>query len=725
MPYQTLTLLVTAVLQLMVGGYVFSRNPRGPVHRAVLVETTLIALWCLFIASTWLVSSTEQLVVCGRWAHVASLLGTAGFLALCLVYPAGRRRVSPALMSVVWITGCIVSAAAVLTPDLLDHAVMQRGQLIAQYGSLRYAYFGYFTLCMVWGLTDLGLRMKRTHGVHRGQIEYLAAGLGLSGILAVPPNVILPWLGYHSFVWIGATCSLVWVAFIAHAIVRHRLMGIRVFVARWVTRLLAALIAGILFVAVLGILSSLVARAGHSLSAAAALVVAILFQPIQTVVWKGVSRYFYRPEYDYQKTLRDASRALAETLDLDTAMEYLLTTVSRTLQVEHAQVLIHDRLAGDFRTHTPRRPWAVPDGPAAAVLAEKGPLVTCLREMGESVVREELEQRPDAEALAAVIDEMARLGADVAVPLSSGSRLRGVLLVGPKISGDFFTAQDVDLLSTLGSEAATAVANAQLHQEALQADRLATLGGLAAGIAHEVKNPLVAVRTFAELLPERHADPEFREGFSELVLRELERVEQLIGQLLSYARPKPPRLERICVNDVIAETLDFLAYELSRQGVRVETRYAADLPVVQADPQQLRQVVLNIALNAVQVMAEGGVLRVTTRKAGGGLYPVWGGERVEIEIANTGPPIPEADRDRIFEPFYTTRGGGTGLGLPICKRIIAEHRGDIRVGTTREGWTAFVIWLPAESGEAALTAAATPNVSARADEAQRGVGVIG
>ncbi len=110
-----------------------------------------------------------------------------------------------------------------------------------------------------------------------------------------------------------------------------------------------------------------------------------------------------------------------------------------------------------------------------------------------------------------------------AVPMFAGTLLPAILLVGPKLSGDVFTSQDVDLLATLGSEAGAAVAYARLHQDAMQAERLATLGGLAAGIAHEVKNPLVAVRTFAELLPEQYADPEFREEFSTLVLGEVDR----------------------------------------------------------------------------------------------------------------------------------------------------------------------------------------------------------
>ncbi|NLC56274.1 MAG: hypothetical protein GX774_05500 [Armatimonadetes bacterium] len=725
----SLILLLTAILQLLVGSYVFRHNPRGPVHRAVFLETALIALWALFIGRTWLVSTKEEVILCGRLAHATSLFCCTGFVNLCLIYPEGRSTTPVHLRAALWLTGGLLALGSVLTPGLIRDAEVKDLQLTAVYGNLRYAYFGYLGMCILWGLTDVGLRFGRLRGMSRGQMEYLLVGLALTGLLNVPSNMVAPLLGMSDAVWMGPCFSLVFLGFITHAIIRHRLMGIQFFVAGWSVNLLAVVITTAAFFLVLHFLGYL----GHSVSGGAALAVALLFQPLRTLLHRAVAHYFYRPEYDYQTTVRDASRALAATLDLGSAVDHLLGIVSRTLQVEHALVLVSDPAAGSYRMCAWRTAWVGPEEISHETIGipSDSPLVTRLEATRDVIVREELEYSSEGDAVAELIAQMAHFRADVAVPLFSGNLLRAILLVGPKVSGDYFTVQDIDLLSTLGAEAAGAVANAQLHQDAIQAERLATLGGLAAGIAHEVKNPLVAVRTFAELLPEKYEDPEFREGFSVLVVREVDRIDRLIGQLLSYARPAPPRLEILNLNTVVEDTLRLLNYEFERHAIRVEMLLAPDLPPVRADVQQMQQVVLNIALNASQVMPDGGLLRVTTRGVGGraedrGVPYLLQAERMaEIELANTGPRIPEANLERIFEPFYTTRSEGTGLGLSICKQIVTGHHGQIHAAVTDDGLMAFIVGLPAAAPQAEATPSETlAGVSGRSLADRRNVGVV-
>ncbi|HEX2999375.1 MAG TPA: ATP-binding protein, partial [Armatimonadota bacterium] len=229
---------------------------------------------------------------------------------------------------------------------------------------------------------------------------------------------------------------------------------------------------------------------------------------------------------------------------------------------------------------------------------------------------------------------------------------------------------------------------------------------VAAGIAHEVKNPLVAVRTFAELLPEQYEDPEFRDGFSKLVLQEVDRIDGLIAQLLNYARPKPPKLEPVDLNKLIQETLQLVNYQFTRQQILIQNKLSTGLPLIMADVSQIRQVILNIILNATQVMPDGGSLRLTTRvpwatpKHDAASYLLPTAEMVEVEIANSGPQIPQDQREQLFEPFFSTRSNGTGLGLSICKRIITEHHGQIWVSTTEDGLTAFLLRLPTTTSQA-------------------------
>ena len=174
-----------------------------------------------------------------------------------------------------------------------------------------------------------------------------------------------------------------------------------------------------------------------------------------------------------------ASRTLSASLDLDRALGFLLSLVTETLQIEHARVLMRERAAAGFRLRASHQAVAAAEANAAEAifLDAAGALVRRLEWGGELLVREEVERWPSRENPRAISGEMAQLDAAVAVPLLSGSVLLGVLLVGPKLSGDEFTPQDIDLLSTLGAEAGAAMTNAQLHQDAMQAEKLATRAG--------------------------------------------------------------------------------------------------------------------------------------------------------------------------------------------------------------------------------------------------------
>lgn len=705
--YRTTSILfLTAGLHLLVGGFVFRRNPRGPVHRALLLETSFIALWAFSFGATWIVSSKDALLFCGRLAHVASLFACTGFVNLGLIFPLGRTRAPMPMRAAMWGIGIGISLSVLFTPWMVvDAEMLPDGRLNVVTGPIQYPYFAYVGACLLWAVVDLLLRTRGTRGRGRLQMGYLLLGLAFAGLLNVPSNIIAPLFGIYTMAALGPLFSLVFPVFVAHAIVRHRLMGIRVFVGRTVAYGLALLItAGVMWAGLAG-MSELMGpptQATRATGIFVALGIAVIFQPLRSWVQQVVAGYFYRPPYDYQSTVRDSSRALAGMLDLGRALGYLTDTVCQTLQVERCVVLIRDRIGPEYRIRAVKYAWTDPEQPVPedAGLAAGSPLVTWLENTDDLVVREELDQGLPQGKGDAIAGEMSYFGADVAVRLAFGPSLLGVLLVGGKISGDTFSSQDLDLLSTLGAEGAAAIANAQLHQDAVQTERLATLGGLAAGIAHEVKNPLVAVRTFAELLPDKYGDPEFREGFSRIVLREVERIDGLIGQLLNYARPTPPRLEPVDLTCVIQETLELVGHELSRHHIVLERRYDSDLPRVMADAAQLRQAVLNIALNATQMMPGGGVLRVSTRGSGVAAEPkrapylLRAEMMAEMEIANSGPPIPLEHRERIFEPFFSTRSGGTGLGLSICKGIVTEHKGQIRVSETEDGLTAFIIRLP-------------------------------
>jgi signal transduction histidine kinase len=224
----------------------------------------------------------------------------------------------------------------------------------------------------------------------------------------------------------------------------------------------------------------------------------------------------------------------------------------------------------------------------------------------------------------------------------------------------------------------------QLLTEVRKGEQMKAVATLAAGLAHEIKNPLASIKTFTEYLQTRHDDPEFRAKFQKIVGGEVERINLIVQQLLEFAKPVPPKLTPLEVPRLLDETLEFLGGELLERHVEVNRRYEAK-PRVLGDPQQLKQVFLNLFLNSLQAMNGHGRLDIQTTVDGAELT---------VAIADSGSGIAAKDLPHIFEPFYTTKTNGTGLGLAVVQGIIKEHGGRIAVESQPGQGTTMRLHLP-------------------------------
>jgi nitrogen-specific signal transduction histidine kinase len=241
----------------------------------------------------------------------------------------------------------------------------------------------------------------------------------------------------------------------------------------------------------------------------------------------------------------------------------------------------------------------------------------------------------------------------------------------------------------------------RLELQIRRSDRLASLGTLSAGMAHEIKNPLVSIKTFAQLLPERYHESDFRETFSGLIVHEIDRLDSLVNQLLRFARPAKPLLRPMHVHEVLEKTFRLVQHRLYRKEIKLTRTFEASLDTVRADSDQMEQVFLNFFLNAMDAMKRGGELTVGTEiRTGDSLVTHLLPEDEErhealcISIRDTGEGIKKEDIVRVFDPFFTTKDFGTGLGLSVVHGIIEEHGGRIEVESEVAKGTAFHIFLP-------------------------------
>jgi len=534
---------------------------------------------------------------------------------------------------------------------------------------------------------------KKSEGQRRNQIKYLLLGsiIGFLGGF----STFLPNFNIEIFPF-GFYLISIYVVVITYAIVKHRLMDINIVLKKGTTYTLLLLL---LFVpsSVLSLISQKIFFKNINYIFSTILIllllcVAYLFNKIKPRTEKAVEHLFFRDKYNYRETLSRFSKAMISILDIESLSKKIIETICQTMGVEKASLFLWDEEKGEYRLVESKNVSL-----STPTLPRDDSLARYLKKFGEIIVREELAKGTNIPELKNVVAEMSSLEAEVSIPFISKGQLIGMMNLSHKFNREIYSHEDIDLLSTLANQTAIAVENARLYEDLKRsksyirrADRLASLGTLTAGLAHEIRNPLVAIKTFTQLLPERMEDEEFRNQFLPIASNEVDRISLLINELLDFAKPSEPRLDPEDINDILDGMILLVSTESKKKQIQIIKKYANDLPLVSVDREQIKQVFLNILLNAIEATPENGQITIKTRsfsKPGGEPY-------AQIEITDTGKGIPEDYLEDIFNPFFTTKSKGSGLGLSISNQIVQEHRGYISVESQVNKGTSFFINLP-------------------------------
>ena len=399
--------------------------------------------------------------------------------------------------------------------------------------------------------------------------------------------------------------------------------------------------------------------------------------------------------------LNQAAKALGQELELDPLMRLLLDTLTEDIGYDGATVLMLDATG---RTLRPTY-FSDPDSELSQTLrnveisdANARDFMDVMREGRAEILRSD-DVGELTEGLRTWLTELA---ADevVALPLIGKSGMLGVLAVDNRRGGRPFGGDDQTLLEGVTHQAVIAISNARLisdlrksREQTRRADRLGTLGTLAAGLAHEINNPLVSIHTFLSLAPEKREndDPDFWVDFHALACREVDRIKRLVETMRSLGRDTSsiPR-EPLMASELVEEVTALVARELERARVDLVTECDADTPKLVAVRDHMHQLMMNLVLNALHATPPNGEIQLRIRRAEDGAS-------VRIEVTDTGPGIPDEELAQIFDPFFTTKepNEGTGLGLMICHRIVQSHRGSIQVQSEKGQGTTFTVILPA------------------------------
>lgn len=494
----------------------------------------------------------------------------------------------------------------------------------------------------------------------------------------------------------GHLAVMIYVFFLSQVILRDRLLDLNEFIGQMV-------ILGILAVLFAAISAMLVGFGNNPSSRLFNAIVGViilltLYEPLKERLESKTIEIFFRERRRFAQTLEDLRRRMQHGVIEPAKMsKIVLDTLYDARRATHAAIYLLEPMGNGFDLQAFRGPEPAPrvnavDIPALwhAVQQNRAPLLT-----------EQLSRAPDGgqdrTANRDLIDAMRSVSADLLLPFVSGETVLGFLALRDDRSAEPYSTDEIASLMKVAETAATVVWNSKLAERLRERERLAAIGAMAAGLAHEIRNPLGAIKGAAQYLdPKRFARTEEAE-FLQVIVDEANRLNSVVSQFLDYARPFRANFQPTDVNEVVRKTAKLFEAQETERSAPLQLALSDDLPVIDADTEQVKQVILNLVLNGVEATdGRQKPVTVSTRFLQ---------ERacIELRVQDRGCGIPREDLDRIFIPFFTTKSHGTGLGLAVCQRIVMNHGGTIHPESQIGVGTEFVIRLPVHRKDAATT----------------------
>ena len=816
-------LSITAATLAALGLFVWRARPASPINRWFAIYTAVVTAWTISIVGVHTGSHADAW---GRLAFATASFVPAVFLAFSRYYPTTSHFPSTTILRLTFAIAFTFAALSVSTELVAYSFSGSTGELTRKTGPLYPLFAGYFLICWTVAAAVLICEWRTTRGLARAQLQYLGVAIIVCGALAITTNLLLPLLtGRSTYTWLGPNFGLVFFFLVAHAIIRHRLMDLRLVIHRGLTITIAMLMSLVPILIVLALfwptLSDRFAPDELLILLLAIVGLSLLVAPTRDIAGKVLDKYVYRTQANFRRTVRVASQKLTRVLDLKLVLAVVSEAVADSTKPEG--VAIYLRMGPRFSKATPetRHQGASFDAPQAVPAV----VVEALSRGRDLLVTEEIARERTAESQC-LHSELARLNWALVLPLRSEDTVIGLIALGPKLSWDPFYPQDLDLLMTLANQAGTAIKNAQLYTQVVLANefienvvatiesgvvaidsaghvtmfnraaaqltglaaervqdqsadvlpedlgallrstvadglertqpeialpdgtvtrpvicttsplrdparvilgavavfsdltpfkqleserqraaRLAYFEVLASSLAHEIKNPLVAIKTFAQLIPRRQSDALFADEFSRIVTREIGRMEHLVEQLRTLSRPSDRPRQRLDVREPLAQAVESLRPAFDEKRMVIGTSLGAEPRFVLGDHGELEQLFINLLMNALEATPPDGTLSIELTATG---------DHVTVAVADSGPGIPAELLEHVFDPFITTKQRGSGLGLTICAGIAAAHRAKLRAANRAAGGALLTAEFPLAVAAQATSEVRDRDVNARA-----------
>ncbi|RKH74957.1 histidine kinase, partial [Corallococcus sp. AB032C] len=550
-------------------------------------------------------------------------------------------------------------------------------------------------------------RVRTTESrIEQFRLAYLAIGAGaavlFNGLDFLSRNDI-------PFPTLGPVFATLYLFFLAQTLLRLRLMDLHELLGKIASQTVLAVILASVFTVLTAWVDENTSLFVFN-TVVAAFVILILLDPLRTKVEEMVVRIFFRERFALLGTLSTLRVRMASVIEISELARVVLDALHETGRVTHASVYLMAEDRPGYRLLDSRGPLPV----ALLDTAAARGVLFAVASGQKAVLLENIERRISVMRVQAVEgkrfrDELKRLNdtraallqmkAGISVPLMGNDRVIGFLNLWDERVPEAYASDEIALILEVSERMATVLENSKLYEKIRERDRLAALGEMAAGLAHEIRNPLGAIKGAAQCLDPRKLTGEDGE-FLDVIVEEVNRLNGVVTAFLDYSRPLKQNFGPTDLNEVVTRTMRLIQNDMPpTAGLAVELDLR--LPRSEGDAEQLKQVLINLVQNAVQALGpQPGRITVRTEKPErfGDLRSA-GGEFVEVRVSDDGPGIPADQQTHIFVPFFTTKQKGTGLGLAICQRIVKNHGGSISVQSKMGEGTTFIIRLPALPSE--------------------------
>ncbi len=667
-----------ALFMLVVGFYVLIKNPASLVNRIFFLHNMAVMVWSFSFAKMATAQSPAAGLIWSKMLHVGAMFIPSLLLHLFLLVTDRARTVKPLIISCYIISAVMV--ALLPTNLLIDHTINVVGfKFFVGPTGIWYHFFPlFFASCVSYAFVQLISAYKKAEGLKKKQLKYLIIGAAfgyLSGPGGFYPlyNIRIP---QYSFYGVS-----IFVGIVAYAVVRYRLFDSEKIV-KTAARHLVILSINTLVVFITSTLYSKFTHAQtdiYLMSIVVAVTTSVFVLAFNRMYYmdRWADKFFNKDQTKIYHAINNIQQHIKSLHDQNAIFDHVLKSLGSEL--ENVDIYLKERKEGNYHS--------VVANNYEQGLDKRDALIRILEKNVTIVETDELiyfDQQSHSQDKLELVAGLQKLNVALAIPMAIDHKMIGVLLLGRPKNRLGFAEREIIELDNLAFQLALSVENYRLYEKMINDNKMELIGTMAASFAHEIRNPLTGAATYLELLPEKLDKPEFVKKFLDVVPREIKRVMQLTTDLLNFSKSGTLKTEPVKLKSLVERCLELLKAQLAVKQLRVDLVAPTDGDI-EADSNQLYQVILNVMINAIHASHEGQTISIAihTKEM-----------QAIVSIVDKGEGISADNLQKIFEPFFSTRIYGTGLGLATCKRIVEGHGGKIKVQSEKKKGSTFEIILP-------------------------------